>query len=92
MSLWLKRFSLLAVLVLSQVLYTGHAVSHLGGDQVDCQMCLQTSSGGAALLSADSQLLLLSQGATPIVNRFTPAAIDSFPNSHPTRAPPFNPV
>jgi hypothetical protein len=92
MSLWIKRFSLLAVLVLSQALYAGHAVSHISGDQADCQICLQASSGGAALVSTEFEPLLPFHGAPPAVSRFTPAAIVSFPNSHPTRAPPFFPV
>jgi hypothetical protein len=92
MSRWLKRFSLLALLVLSQALYAGHAAYHLSGEQVDCQICLQASSGGAALVSAESGPVPAVCAAPAVECRTLPTATVLFPTSHPTRAPPYFPV
>jgi hypothetical protein len=92
MSHWLKRFSLLAVLVLSQALYAGHATSHISGDRVDCQICLQASGGSAVLVSGESRLLMPVCAAPAVSCHTLPAATASFPTSHPTRAPPSYPV
>lgn len=43
------RLALIAVLVFAQALYAGHSVVHDSGGSSDCQICLQTSVGGAAL-------------------------------------------
>ena len=88
MSLWLARFSLLAALVLSQALYAGHGVSHSYGDQVDCGICLQASSGSAALTSGEIQPLI-TVGPT-VVERGSAvsAASKTFLNPYPPRAPP----
>ena len=92
MSRWLKRFSLLAVLVLSQALYAGHAAYHVSGEQVDCQICLQASSGGAALVSTDSRPALAVCAAAAVSCHTLPTSTSSFPATHPARAPPSYPV
>jgi hypothetical protein len=86
---WLTRFSLIAALVLSQALYAGHSISHVNGDQVDCHICLQASSGGAALVSGEIGPPVSIHAAPPVCSRLLPVAITTLPNSHPTRAPPF---
>jgi hypothetical protein len=89
---WLTRFSLLAVLVLSQALYAGHSVSHLNGDHPSCDICLQASSAGAALVSTDSAPPLPTCAVPTLACHTLSAASATFPDSDPARAPPSNPV
>jgi hypothetical protein len=93
MSHWLSRFLLLAALVFSQALYAGHGVVHSNGEQADCHICLQASSGGAALV-CDAVALPLPVYA-PLDVSVCPVSVSAaspFPTSHPTRAPPLYPV
>ena len=88
MSLWLARFSLLAALVLSQALYAGHGVSHTYGDQGDCGICLQASSGSAALTCSEIHPLIAVGPTVMESGSAVPAASKTFPNPYPPRAPP----
>lgn len=88
MSLWLARFSLLAALVLSQALYAGHGVTHAYGDQVDCEICLQASSGSAALTCSEIPPLVTVGPAVVDSGTAVPVASKTFLNPYPPRAPP----
>ncbi|HEY6130497.1 MAG TPA: hypothetical protein VIV27_00685 [Halioglobus sp.] len=88
MSLWLARFALVAALVLSQTLYAGHGVVHNNGDKVDCQICLQASTGSAVLAGTEVQPLIAIDTTIRDSGTTVPAAASTLPNSHPTRAPP----
>ena len=87
-----KRLVLIALLVFSQALYAGHSVKHDSGNQADCQMCLQTSTSGAALPC--SGIEPVAQAPVPTVpdHYVAPAALAHFTLAHPSRGPPPSPV
>lgn len=88
MSSWLARFSLLAALVLSQALYAGHSISHAYGDRADCEICLQASSGSAALTCSEIPPLVTVAPTVVESGVAIPAASKTYPNLYPPRAPP----
>jgi hypothetical protein len=88
MSHWLTRFLLVAALVFSQALYAGHGLYHVNGDQTHCQICLQASSGGAALLSSTDGPLCPVLTAAPVFCHVIPVTPVPFTKSHLARAPP----
>ncbi|MEZ5571485.1 MAG: hypothetical protein R3E64_05620 [Halioglobus sp.] len=92
MSHWITRLLLVAALVLSQALFAGHSLAHANGDQPHCQICLQASSSGAALTSAEFGPLLTPCTAEPAFTQCTPVTLLVISTDHPARAPPSIPV
>ena len=86
---FLTRICLLAVLVISQAVYAGHAVAHEDGSQQNCQICLHSSAGALSLPSKETSL------SFPVVLSWvhsgkptTDCTVSIFSHSHPSRAPP----
>jgi hypothetical protein len=86
------RLALIAILVFSQALYAGHSVKHEAGNQAGCDICLQTSAGGAALPCSGIEPTLQVHAPVRPANYVAPAAPVRFTLAHPSRAPPFSPV
>ena len=87
---YLTRVCLIAVLLFSQAIYAGHAMAHDGGNQLDCQLCLHTSTGTAALPRAEMTASFpIRCGPTLFTQYTTVLIVSAFPKSHPSRAPPF---
>jgi len=90
---FLARVCLLAVLVFSQALLADHAIQHNNGNLADCQFCLQSSTGSAALPTGETNLFI----ATRPLSSHTyshPALVpnSAFANANPSRAPPLYPL
>jgi hypothetical protein len=86
----LARIVLIAALVFSQTLYAGHTMLHNDNSQMDCQLCLHTSPGGAALPSGELQPVTARPSQPRICGYDAPVTSSTFQNSHPSRAPPFS--
>lgn len=85
---WLMRYGLILALVFAQTLYAGHNNLHQNTDFADCQICLQSSSGGAALPVAHVAVTPTDWGRPQSAEYTSRSSISSYPDSHPTRAPP----
>ena len=88
MSRFVARFALVAALVLSQTLYAGHSVVHSDGDRSACQVCLQASSGSAAVVCTGAAMPLRAYAPLPPPGYHSAAVVPVFTNPHPPRAPP----
>ncbi|MFT5710169.1 MAG: hypothetical protein ACI8QT_000861 [Halioglobus sp.] len=87
---YLTRTGLVAVLLFAQAFYAGHAMAHGDGNQLDCQLCLQTSTDTAALPYTEMTMSFSCPFLPTLFNQDTTVrVISAFPKSHPSRAPPF---
>ena len=87
---YLTRACLIVVLLFSQAIYAGHAMAHDGGNQLDCELCLHTSTGTDALPRVEIPATFsVPCGPTLFARYNTVPVVFAFPKSHPGRAPPF---
>jgi hypothetical protein len=86
----LARIVLIAALVFSQTLYAGHTMLHSDNSQMDCQLCLHASPGEAALACGELVPAVSLPSLPPGCSYVAPVISSTFPNSHPSRAPPFS--
>ncbi len=87
---YLTRLCLLAALLFSQAVYAGHAVAHDNGNQLDCQLCLHTSTGTAALPHTEvTPTFFVPPYFVSFTQHTTVHTASTFQKSHPGRAPPF---
>ena len=85
----LAKVVLISALVFSQTLYAGHTMLHNDSSQMDCQICLHATPGGAVLPAGELDAIINLPYQPHRCSRVAPAISSTFHNPHPSRAPPF---